>query len=158
VADCGIAGEVSPNGLGQVRDYLGLFPDARYYVIGYGSNDLDKWPDVEATSPRIVENLDRMVGAVRAGGRTAVLLGVPNPDWPALPVEEAEALRHSLGFHNDRLRGYCRAQRVPLVELWGKLGAGQFEDSFHPNDEGAQFIAEAVLRVLTEVLRDRSPG
>src|SRR5215207_9200054 len=31
VADCGIAGEVSPNGIGQVRDYLGLFPNARYF-------------------------------------------------------------------------------------------------------------------------------
>ncbi|MGA8349755.1 MAG: hypothetical protein WB773_18350, partial [Isosphaeraceae bacterium] len=30
IANGGIAGEVSPNGLGQVRDYLDLFPNARY--------------------------------------------------------------------------------------------------------------------------------
>ena len=29
VANGGIAGEVSGNGLGQVEDYLGLFPNAR---------------------------------------------------------------------------------------------------------------------------------
>jgi hypothetical protein len=68
VANCGIAGEVSPNGIGQVRDYLELFPTARYFVLGYGANDLDKWPEVERTSPRIVENLDRMVEAIGHGG------------------------------------------------------------------------------------------
>ena len=40
VANGGIAGEVSPNGLGQVRDYLSLFPNAWYFVVGYGTNDL----------------------------------------------------------------------------------------------------------------------
>ena len=51
VANGGIAGEVSPNGLGQVRDYLDLFPNARYFVVGYGTNDLGMWPQVERTSP-----------------------------------------------------------------------------------------------------------
>ena len=67
VANCGIAGEVSPNGIGQVRDYLDLFPNARYFVVGYGTNDLGMWPQVERTSPRIIENLDRMVRAIRDG-------------------------------------------------------------------------------------------
>src|SRR5690349_24112951 len=44
VADCDIAGEVSTNGFDQVVDYLGLFPNAPSFVLGYGSNDLDKWP------------------------------------------------------------------------------------------------------------------
>ena len=69
VANGGIAGEVSPNGLGQVRDYLELFPNARYFVVGYGTNDLGMWPEVERTSPRIIENLDGMVRAIREGGR-----------------------------------------------------------------------------------------
>ena len=67
VANGGIAGEVSQNGVGQVRDYLNLFPNARYFMIGYGTNDLGLWPEVETTSPRIVEHLDRMVRAVRDG-------------------------------------------------------------------------------------------
>jgi len=39
VADCGIAGEISQNGIGQVHDYLGLFPNARYFIIGFGTTD-----------------------------------------------------------------------------------------------------------------------
>ena len=73
VANGGVAGEVSANGLGQVRDYLDLFPNARFFVVGYGTNDLGMWPDVERTSPRIIGNLDGMVKAVRDGGRRPIL-------------------------------------------------------------------------------------
>src|SRR6516164_4889447 len=68
IANGGIAGEVSSNGLAQVRDYLDLFPNARYFVVGYGTNDLGMWPQVERTSPRIMENLNRMVRAIRDAG------------------------------------------------------------------------------------------
>ena len=77
VANGGIAGEVSGNGLGQVEDYLGLFPNARWFVVGYGTNDLGMWPEVERTSPRIIGNLDGMVRAIRDGGRQPILLNVP---------------------------------------------------------------------------------
>ena len=51
VANGGIAGEVSRNGPGQVQDYLELFPNARYLVVGYGTNDLGMWPEVERDQP-----------------------------------------------------------------------------------------------------------
>ena len=37
IANGGIAGEISDNGPQQVRDYLDLFPNARYIVIGMGT-------------------------------------------------------------------------------------------------------------------------
>ena len=89
IANAGIAGEVSQNGVGQVGEYLTLFPNARFFVLGYGSNDLDTWPGVERTSPRIIENLDRMVGAVREAGWKVVLLDVLNADESRLDREEA---------------------------------------------------------------------
>lgn len=148
VADCGIAGEISPNGPGQVRDYLVLFPNSRYFVLGYGGNDLDRWPEVGQTSPRIIENLDAMVGVVRDAGRTAVLLELTNADEPRLAPEEVRALRHAQPFHNESLARYCLDRDVPLVRLWGTLRAGHFDDPFHPNAEGAMVIADAVFRVL----------
>jgi lysophospholipase L1-like esterase len=151
VANGGIAGEVSPNGLGQVRDYLELFPNARYFVLGYGANDLDKWPEVEATSPRIVENLDRMVEAIGQGGRTAILLGLLDVNGSKLPREEFEPLHRMLADHNDRLGRHCRERHIPLVEVWGKLRDEHFADPYHPNDEGARIIAEEGFRVLSDV-------
>ena len=88
VANGGIAGEVSANGLGQVRDYLDLFPNARYFVVGYGTNDLGMWSPVERTSPMIIENLDRMVRAIRDGGRLPILLNVPYANESMFPPED----------------------------------------------------------------------
>ena len=153
VVDCGIAGEVSTNGVAQVQDYLGLFPNAWFFVLGYGANDLNECPGVEETSRRVIKNLDRMVEVVRAARRAAVLLDVPNADETRLGNEEAEALRRTLACHNEHLREYCRARRVSLAEVCGKLRAGQFDDPFHPNEQGAWLIAQEVFRVLNEVRR-----
>jgi lysophospholipase L1-like esterase len=151
VANCGIAGEVSPNGVRQVAEYLDLFPDARFFILGYGSNDLDESPDFERVSSRVVENLDRMVRVIRTAGRSPILLDVLHPDWSSLPVEETEDLLRRQAHHNERLRGYCREGVVPLVETASMLQPGQYADPFHPNDEGAEIIAGEVFRVLMEV-------
>ncbi len=50
IANGGIAGEISRNGIAHVNDYPDQFPGARYFVIGYGTNDLGIWPDLERTS------------------------------------------------------------------------------------------------------------
>jgi len=57
IANGGIAGEISDNGPKQVVDYLRLFPNARYFVLGMGTNDLGMWPDMAATSKKIIANL-----------------------------------------------------------------------------------------------------
>jgi lysophospholipase L1-like esterase len=152
VANGGIAGEVSPNGITHVRDYLGLFPNARYFVVGYGTNDLGMWPDVEQTSPRIIENLDRMVGAIRDSGRRPILLNVPPANGSMFSRSVAEQLRSHRAYHNERLATFCRECGIPLVDLATVLGDEHFGDELHPNDEGAQVIAQEVYRVLCEVV------
>jgi lysophospholipase L1-like esterase len=151
VANGGIAGEVSPNGLGQVRDYLELFPHARYFVVGYGTNDLGMWPEVERTSPRIIENLDRMVRAIREGGRQPMLLNVPHANESMFPPSVAEDLHRMRDYHNEGLTAFCLESRIPLVEIASKLRDEHFADELHPNEAGAQVIAGEVDRVLVEV-------
>jgi lysophospholipase L1-like esterase len=158
VANGGIAGEVSPNGMGQVRDYLGLFPNARYFVVGYGTNDLGMWPEVERTSPRIVENLGLMAGSIRKSGRTPILLNVPDANGAMFPPEVAGELRRKRDYHNQRLMGYCREHQIPLVDVRSKLRDEHFADNLHPNEVGARIIAEEVFRVLVEVRREGRPG
>jgi len=148
VANGGIAGEISPNGLGQVRDYLDLFRNARYFVVGYGTNDLGMWPDVERTSPRIIENLDRMVRAIRDGGRQPILLNVPYANESMFPQRIAEDLHGMRDYHNERLSRHCLEIQVPLVDIASKLRDEHFGDELHPNDEGAQVIAEEVYRSI----------
>ena len=136
VANGGIAGEVSGNGLGQVEDYLGLFPNARWFVVGYGTNDLGMWPVVERTSPRIIGNLDGMVRAIRDGGRQPILLNVPYANESLFAGWVAEDLHRKRDYHNDRLGAYCLREQVPLVEIASKLRDEHFADELHPNDEG----------------------
>jgi lysophospholipase L1-like esterase len=152
VANGGIAGEVSGNGLGQVRDYLGLFLNARLFVVGYGTNDLGMWPDVERTSPRIIGNLDGMVKAVRDGGRRPILLNVPPVNGSMFPRPVAERLRDHRAYHNERLAAYCGEGGVPLVDLATVLRDEHFGDELHPEEEGARVIAQEVFRVLEESL------
>jgi lysophospholipase L1-like esterase len=92
VANGGSAGEVNGNGIGQVRNYLALFPNARYFVVGYGTNDLGMWPQVERTRPRIIENHDRMVQAIRDGGGRPILLNVPHANESLFPRGDGERL------------------------------------------------------------------
>jgi lysophospholipase L1-like esterase len=53
--------------------------------------------------------------------------------------------------HNDRLGAYCLGEQVPLVEIASKLRDEHFADELHPNEEGAQVIAQEVFRVLNGV-------
>lgn len=72
VGNGGVAGEISDNGPQQVRDYLDLFPNSRYFVIGMGTNDLGTWPDTEFTSRRIIGNLGRMAQMVLDRGKQPI--------------------------------------------------------------------------------------
>jgi lysophospholipase L1-like esterase len=151
IANGGIAGEVSANGLGQVRDYLNLFPNARLFVVCYGTNDLGRWPDVEKTSPMIIENVNQMVRAIRNGGRLPILLNVPNVNESMFPRKVADELHSKRDYHNNRLRTYCFENQVPLVDVATKLQDEHFADELHPNDEGAKVVADEVFGVLSEV-------
>jgi lysophospholipase L1-like esterase len=154
IANGGIAGEVSANGLEQVKDYLDLFPNARYFVVGYGTNDLGMWPEVEKISPKIIENLDQMVMAIQAAGRQPILLNVPYAKESMFPRKVAEQLHSKRDYHNDRLRVYCLENQVPLVDIATKLCDEHFADQLHPNDDGAKVIAQEVFGVLRSALEE----
>ena len=73
-----------------------MFPNARYVIIGMGTNDLGKWPDTTATSKRIIGNLDQMVRAVKDQGKTPILFNVPNANEAVFPSYIARELRGRL--------------------------------------------------------------
>lgn len=151
IANGGIAGEISQNGIGQVWDYLELFPGARYFIVGYGTNDLGTWPDLEATSSQIIENLDQMVSAVLEHGRKPILLNVPYANESVLPPEVAQDTHRRRDYHNLRLEEFCDRRELPLVNICSHLRDGHFGDELHPNEAGARVIAEEVYKVLRSV-------
>jgi len=154
IADGGIAGEVSDNGLRHVERYLDLFPNSRYFIIGFGTNDLGTWPDLESTSRRIIENLSRMVRAVRADGKQPMLFNVPYANEAMFSPHIARDTHEKRDYHNERLREFCSENEVPLADICSHLRDEHFGDALHPNDAGARIIAERVFEILHAVVGD----
>ncbi len=111
VANGGIAGEISDNGPQQLRDYLELFPHARCFVFGMGTNDLGTWPDTEETSRRIIDNLEQMVQAVLDRGKRPLLFNVPHVNERVFPSRMAREIHGKRDYHNPRLDAFCRRAR-----------------------------------------------
>jgi lysophospholipase L1-like esterase len=152
LANGGIAGEISQNGIGQVQDYLELFPAARYFIIAYGTNDLGTWPDTERTSRRIIENLSQMVQAVADRGKKPILFNVPYANEAMFPPRIVEELHAKRDYHNTRLKEHCDRRGIPLADICFRLRDEHFADELHPNGAGAKIIAEEVFAVLQAVL------
>jgi lysophospholipase L1-like esterase len=153
VANGGIAGEISRNGIGQVKEYLTLFPNARYFVIGYGTNDLGMWPDTARTSQQIIDHLGQMVGAVRGRGIHAILFNVPYVNESMFMPAVARELHEKRDYHNGRLRAYCAENRIPLADICARLQDEHLGDELHPNAAGARVIAEEVIGALQGIAR-----
>ena len=143
-----MAGEVSDEGVWQVRDYLKLFTTAKFFLLCYGANDLDDSDDHEATSSRIIANLAQMVQPVWKRGRQPIMLDVPDVNAKLFPADMLPAARAARSYHNARLKQFCQDLDIPLAVISGCLGDGHFGDACHPNTEGAKIIAEIVFEVL----------
>jgi lysophospholipase L1-like esterase len=148
VANGGIAGEISDNGPRQVEDYLELFPNARYFIFGMGTNDLGMWPDTVATSKRIIENIFKMVQLVRDRGKLPILFNVPNVNEAMFAPYMVKELREKRDYHNGLLMRLCAKWRIPLADICSLLHDEHFADELHPNAEGAKIIAEEVFKAL----------
>jgi lysophospholipase L1-like esterase len=151
IADGGIAGEISDNGLGHVRRYLDLFPTSRYFIIGFGTNDLGTWPDQVAASQRIICNLDNMVMAIIDSGKSPLLFNIPYANESMFPAPLARDTHEKRDYHNAKLGEYCQKKEIPLAEVCSYLTDEHFGDELHPNALGAQIIAERVFEVLNVV-------
>ena len=153
MADGGIAGEVSDKGLDHVQRYLDLFPNSRYFIIGFGTNDLGTWSDPEPTSRQIIENLDKMVHAVRDEEKLPLLFNVPYANEPMFSSYIAKDTHEKRDYHNGRLAEYCQQNEVPLADICAYLQDEHLGDELHPNREGAKIIAVEVFKILESLVR-----
>ena len=152
IANGGIAGEISDNGPQQVQDYLALFPNARYFVIGMGTNDLGTWPDTEATSKRIIGNLGKMVQAVQDRGQAGHPFQRAQRQRGHVPARPSPRNYARSGITTTRrLKEFCERARHPVGRHLLAADDEHFADELHPNAEGAKIIAKAVYMKLTTV-------
>jgi lysophospholipase L1-like esterase len=109
------------------------------------------WPNLEATSQRIIGNLGRMVRAVREDGKQPMLFNVPYANESMFSPWVAQELHEKRDFHNARLKEFCDRQQIPLADICSRLRDEHFGDNLHPNDRGAKIIAEEVHKALVSL-------
>jgi len=148
VANGGMAGEVSVNGMKWVREYLELFRNAKYFIIGYGTNDLAQEDGSESVSQKIIRNLDQISTLVSHSGKIPILFNVPYVNESLFSREIARETHAKRDYHNAQLKQYCDRNGITLVDICGKLGNEHFGDNLHPNEAGARIIAREIYSVL----------
>jgi lysophospholipase L1-like esterase len=152
VADGGIAGEVSAAGPRHVRRYLDWFAGASCFVIGFGTNDLSMSTEVQQTSGRIVANMRSMASLVARQGKRVLLLNIPHVRSDCSPSSAIDELRRGRQYHNQQLANWCNSAEIPLIDICLPLADEHFADAVHPNEAGAQLIAETVFKTLGPLL------
>lgn len=148
IANLGIAGEYSRNGLKHTDKGLELFPNASYFVIGFGTNDLGTLEPIEGISARIIKNLGEVVEAIKSQGKRPFLFNVPYLNESLFDQDVAREFHEKRDYHNAHLVEYCRRQQIPLADICSALKDEHFADGLHPNEQGARIIAEEVYKLI----------
>jgi acyl-CoA thioesterase-1 len=141
VANLGVSGDTSTDGLARVAGVLALEP--KVVVLEFGANDGLRGVPVERTKA----NLERIVQALQQAGATVVMAGMTLP-----PNYGPEYIRNFEQMYGDLARKY----RLPLIPflLAGAGGDARYmqRDGLHPNAAGYGIVARNVMQVLDKIL------
>jgi lysophospholipase L1-like esterase len=139
VVNGGIGGHKSDEGLARVDTFLAQNPDARFWAIGYGTNDAAG--DARDTA-RFQANLQGIIDRVRAAGRVPVLATIP---------AASDGHHRHIPLFNAVIDDLTRANALPRgpdLYAWFSRHPDQLRDGIHPSEEGIASInrlwAEAV--------------
>lgn len=135
----GIGGDKSGDGLRHVDEWLARNPDARFFCIGYGTNDAAG--NTEDTT-RFQANLDALVSRIQRAGRVPILATIPFA---------ADGQHRFIPRFNAVIDELRRARSLPAgpdLHAWFSAHPEELRDGLHPNDRGVTSInrlwAEAV--------------
>jgi len=151
VLNAGIAGDLSINAEKMVRYCLGHFPEAKVYVIGYGTNDLAEEEDIQVVSGKIIGSLEKAIDLLIRAEKKVVLFNVPYLNFPFPSIGKAK--KHDLrrkDYHNQKLVERF-SSKLTMVDICSHLKPQHFGDTLHPNAEGAELIASLIYTALEKV-------
>lgn len=141
VENAGVSGDTSAGGLRRL-DWA-LQGNVRVLIVALGGNDALRGLSV----PEMKSNLSAIIERARSRGVTVVLAGMEAP--PNYGQE------YTVAFHRA-FQDLAREHRVLFVPFLLDKVAGVPElnqaDGIHPNERGAQIIADTLWRVLKPLL------
>jgi acyl-CoA thioesterase I len=139
VINGGVGGDKSDDGLLHIDPWLAQNPDARFWCLGYGTNDAAG--DAADTS-RFRANLEAILDRVLRAGRVPILATIPF---------SSDGHHRNVPRFNDVIVDLQHARALPLgpdLYAWFSAHPDELRDGIHPNDRGIGSInrlwAEAV--------------
>jgi lysophospholipase L1-like esterase len=158
VANEGVSGTSSADGVASISSILSKYPSARYFLVMYGSNDAYDDATTEAVpsgmgllpgnpgyADSYKDNMQRIISAILSAGRTPYLAQVPFTSDPL----RNDAMIQEYNVVIDELVLTNNISVVP-PDFYGYFQAHQAElaDGLHPNGTGYQSMAELWSSVL----------
>jgi lysophospholipase L1-like esterase len=156
IANEGISGATSGDGAATISSTLAKYPSAKYYLVMYGTNDaylpavrsgMGLIPGDPGYSGSFKDNLQRIVSAILAAGKTPYLADVPYTSDPLRSnamIFEYNAAIDELFITNNIL------VTPPPFYTYFQTHQGELADGIHPNGTGYQSMANLWVGALTK--------
>jgi lysophospholipase L1-like esterase len=158
IANEGVSGTTSADGMASISAVLATYPNAKYYLVMFGSNDAQipavpsGWglnPEDNGYSGSFKDNMQQIISAVLAAGKTPYLAEVPytsDPSRSNAMIFEYNAVVDELCVSNGLPVSFVPP---PFYSYFG-THPEELADGLHPNGAGYQSMAELWFTALFE--------
>ncbi|TDH27000.1 SGNH/GDSL hydrolase family protein [Segetibacter sp. 3557_3] len=137
----------------ELLPVLDKYPDAGYYLIFLGVNDLKDGNDSMVTT--CVNNMKWMIGQIRKTAPGAKIIVLSPADINVETMSEVNVKKmynvhthESLQLLDKRYRALAKQEDVQFISLLDVVAKPNYADGLHPNESGQQEIADRVWKHL----------
>ena len=151
VVNEGVSGTSSADGVASISSTLSKYPSAKSYLVMYGSNDayndtttaavpsgMGKIPGDSGYDGSYKDNMQKIISAILAAGKTPYLAEVPYTTYPNFSdsyIQEYNVVIDELVLTNNI------SVVPPFFYGYFKAHQGGLADGLHPNGTGYQSMA-----------------
>ena len=155
VANAGVSGTTSTDGVASISGTLSTYPTATYFLIMYGSNDakipsvpsgMGLLPGEAGYSGSYKDQMQQIVTAVLAAGKTPYLAMVPYTS--DLNRSDAAIQEYNVAI-DELVVSNGISVTPPDFYTYFKSHQGELADGLHPNGTGYQSMADLWFTALT---------
>jgi lysophospholipase L1-like esterase len=146
IINYGFAGALSKEGINKIKSYIPMFPNAKFYIISFGTNDLASGK-LEEKSKEIISNLNEMVDLILNVKKTPLLINVPYINTKYFTEKKSSELNKKRDYHNKKLKKFF-SKEIEIIDICSKLNDDHLSDELHTNEKGAEIIAKEIYKIL----------
>lgn len=137
----------------ELLPVLEKYPDADYYLIFLGVNDLKDGTNVMVS--KCADNMRWMIGEIRKTNNKAKILILAPPDINLETMNDTnknkkynQNTKQSLNKLEKEYRGLAKEEHASFITLLHAVSKSNYVDGLHPNIDGQKEIAKAVWKSL----------